>query len=142
MPHPTNETTERTLSRRLQTSLIGAVLALMLGFVAAHYYSVPNLNGAARDNPWLERDFCFALASSLLALGVGLHAGGGVVRPRVLAQVLGHVLFWIALTIALALAWGTSVSLLTLLIAPSHAFALLRLVALGRALRAERLWRK
>jgi len=139
VPQPTNE---RSLGRRLLTSLIGAALALLLAFVAAHYYSVPNLNGAARDNPWLERDFCFALASSLLALGVGLHAGRAPVQARVLARVLVHVLVWIAMTIALALAWGSSVSLLTLLIAPSHAFALLRLVALGRAMRAEQLFRK
>ncbi len=59
-----------------------------------------------------------------------------------LGAVLARVLLWIAVTALLALAWGNSVSLLTLLIAPSHALTCVRLVALGRAFRAERLWRK
>ena len=67
----------------------------MLAFVAAHYYSPPSLNGAAPDNPWLEPDFCFALGSSLLALGVGLHAGRAGVQALVLGAVLARVLLWI-----------------------------------------------
>jgi F0F1-type ATP synthase membrane subunit c/vacuolar-type H+-ATPase subunit K len=116
------------------------VLALGFALVAAHYYAAPNLNGAARGSPWLERDFCWSLLSALLAVGVGLHAGVGVVRTRALGSVLTQALSWLAVTILLAAAWGSSIALLTLLIAPSHAFACLRLVSLARAWRTEKLW--
>jgi len=139
VPRPNNEW---GLGLRLLRSLIGAALALALAFAAAHYYSPPNLNGASRGNSWLERDFCFAAASSLIALGVGFDAGRALVPARLLGAVLVRALLWFALTMLLVAAWGNSVSLLTLLIAPSHAFACLRLAALGRAIRSELLWRK
>ena len=139
MPHPTNE---RGLGFRLLASLIGAGGALALAFAAAHFYLPPSLNGASRSNSWLELDFCFASASCLVALGVGLYAGSALARARVLSAVLVRTLIWFALTLLLVLVWGNAVSLLTLLIAPSHAFACLRLIALGRAWHSERLWRK
>ena len=132
----------RALGFRWLRSLLGAALTLALAFVAAHYYAPPNLNGASRSNPWLELDFCFAAASSLLALGVGWHAGRGLAQVRALSGVVISVLSWFVLTMALAVAWGNSLSLLTILIAPSHAFAGLRLITLLRAWRSERLWRK
>jgi len=135
-------TDERQLARRLLVSSSGAGLALVLAFAAAHFYSPPNLNAAARTNPWLEPDFCLAAASSLSALGVGLHAGRALARARVLGAVLVRTLIWLALTIVLAAAWAGAIALSTLLIAPSHAFAGLRLVALARAWHSERLWRK
>ena len=116
------------------------MLALGLAFAAVHYYTAPNLNGAARGSPWLEPDFCLALSSSLLALGVGGYAGIGLVRSRLLSAVFVRALSWLLLTMLLVAAWGSSVALLALLLAPSHAFAGLRLVALGRAWRAEQLW--
>ncbi len=127
---------------RLLASLSAAGLALILAFAAAHYYLPPNLNGTSVSNSWLELDFCFASASSLIALGVGLQAGRGFAQARVLRVVLLRTLTWFVFTIVLVAAWGNSVSLLTLLIAPSHAFACLRLVALGRAWRSEQLFRK
>jgi hypothetical protein len=141
VPHPTDE---RSLRVRLLASLIGATCALLLAFAAAHYYSAPNLNGTARNNAWLELDFCLALASNLLAIGVGVHAGRapGVVRTRALTTAVSRALSWFLLTLLLGAAWANSVSLLTLLIAPSHAFAGLRLVALARAWRTEQLWQR
>ena len=140
MPRPTDE--QGRLVSRLWRSLIGAGLALTLSIASAHFYSPPNLNGASRGSAWLELDFGFAAASSLVALAVGLHAGAAVVRSRVLAAVLVRALIWFVLTLLLAAAWVSSVSLLALLIAPSHAFACLRLAALVRAWRSERLFRK
>ncbi|MEI9942571.1 MAG: hypothetical protein WDO69_35605 [Pseudomonadota bacterium] len=137
MPQAINE---RGLGFRLLGSLIGAGLALALAVAAAHYYTPPDLNGASHSNSWLERDFCFAAASGLVAAFVGLHAG--VAQVRALGAVLVRALIWFGLTMLLVAAWGNSVSLLTLLIAPSHAFACLRLATLVRAWRSERLWRK
>jgi len=119
-------------------SLIAAALALALAFAAAHYYSAPALNGAAPSNSWFEPDFCFAAASGLVALGVALHIG----RAFEPAPMLLRVLIRSALTLILLAVWANSVSLLTLLIAPSHAFAALRLIALARAWHSDRLWRK
>jgi len=133
---------ERHLGARLRSSLLGAALALALAFAAARFYSAPNLNGASRGNAWLELDFCFAATSGLVALGVGLYAGAASARVRELSAVLVRALSWFLLTILLAAAWASSVSLLTLLIAPSHAFATLRLAALVRAFRSERLFFK
>jgi len=130
-----------SLGLRLLGLLSGMALALTLAVVAAHYYAPPNLNGASHSDLWLERDFCFAAASSLVAVGVGLLAGRALAHVRVFGAVLVRTLVWFGLTIVVGAAWAGPVSLLALLIAPSHAFALLRLVALGRAWRAERLWR-
>lgn len=141
MPHRTDA---RNLRLRLLSSLIGAACALLLAFAAAHYYTVPNLDGAARGNAWLELDFCLALASNLLSVGVGVHAGAArvVVRARGPSTVLTRGLSWLLLTLLLGAAWASSVALLTLLIAPSHAFAVLRLAALVRAWRSERAWER
>jgi len=130
----------QSLGLRLLSSLLGAALALGLAFAAAHFYSAPTLNGAARGSSWLERDFCFAAASGVVAIAVGLYADGARLRGRVQSAVLVRTLLWFGLTILLGVAWATSVSLLTLLIAPSHAFAGLRLAALVREWRSERLW--
>ena len=138
MPRPTDL---RSLRIRLLRSLSGAAIAVGLAFAAAHYYSAPNLNGAARGSPWLEPDFCLALLSGLVACGVGAHAGAAVVRTTPISAVLVRALIWLLLTVLLAAAWGGSIALLTLLIAPSHAFACLRLATLARAWRSERLWR-
>jgi hypothetical protein len=133
---------ERGLGSPLLASLLFAGVALALALASAHFYSPPNLNSASRVSPWLEPDFGLAAASSLVALGIGWHAGRAVVRARALSAVLVRTLIWFVLTILLAVAWASSVSLATLLIAPSHAFAGLRLAALARAWRAQRLWRK
>jgi len=125
----------------LLVALSGAGLALAFAFAAAHYYSPPAFKGARVRSPWLEADFCLAMLSSLLALAVGSRAALGDARDRVLGVVLVRALIWLALTIVLGAAWAGNVGLLTLLIAPSHAFAGVRLAVLARAWRAERLWR-
>lgn len=136
-------TDERSLRVRLLRSLIGAACALLLAFASAHFYRAPSLDGAARSNAWLERDFCLALGSHLLAVGVGIYAGSARgVRARVLSAVLSRALSVLLLTLLLGAAWASAVGLLTLLIAPSHAFAGLRLAALARAWRSERNWAK
>jgi hypothetical protein len=135
-------TSARPLGGRLLGSLLGAGLALALAFASAHYYSAPTLNAAAPSNSWFEPDFCFAAASGLVALGVALHIGRAFEPARKLDTLLLRGLVRSALTLLLLALWANFVSLLTLLIAPSHAFAALRLVALARAWRAEQLWRK
>ena len=109
---------------------------------AAHYYAAPSLDGAARRASWLEPDFCFALLSCLVALGAGLDAGGALGPPRTFAAGVVRALIWFGLTVLLVAAWGNAVSLLTLLIAPSHAFLGMRLATLSSAFRAQRLWKK
>ena len=114
--------------------------ALLLALAAAHYYAAPNLDGAALRSAWFELDFCLALASNLLAAFAGVYAGGVPgVRTR---ATLSHALSSLLVTLVLGAAWASSVSLLTLLIAPSHAFAGLRLVALGRAWHSARQWER
>lgn len=117
--------------------------ALVLAVAAAHFYAAPNLNGTARSNAWFELDFCLALASNLLAVGVGVYAGAiRGVRTPALSSALSRALSWFLLTLLLGAAWASAVALLTLLIAPSHAFAGLRLAALGRAWRSAWLWER
>jgi len=120
------------------------VLALVLAFAAAHYYTAPNLNGSARVSAWLEPDSCLALASSLLALGAGIYAGArrDAIRARRSSLPLAPTLSWLVLTVLLGAVWASAVALLTLLIAPSHAFAAVRLAGLLRAWNSERLWAK
>ncbi|HEX2670236.1 MAG TPA: hypothetical protein VHM25_05160 [Polyangiaceae bacterium] len=138
-----HSTDERSLRIRLLVSLTGAVSALLLAFAAAHYYTAPNLDGTARSNAWFELDFCLALASNLLAVGVGIHAGAvRGVRTRALSSGLSRALSWFLLTLLLGAAWASAVALLTLLIAPSHAFAGLRLAALSRAWHSARQWER
>ena len=141
VPRPTDE---RSLRIRLLSSLIGAACSLLLAFAAAHYYIAPNLDGAASSSAWFELDFCLAFASHLLAVGVGIYAGArrGRIRTRVTSVTLSRALSWLLLTLLLGAAWANSVSLLTLLIAPSHAFAGLRLAALVRAWRSEVRWQR
>lgn len=118
--------------------------ALLLAFAAAHYYAAPNLDSTARSNAWFELDFCLALASNLLAVGVGVYAGAvpGVARTRALGSALSRALSWFLLTLLLGATWASAVALLTLLIAPSHAFAGLRLAALSRAWRSAWQWER
>jgi hypothetical protein len=122
--------------------MIGTGLALALAWAAARFYVPPSLNGGARQNPWLELDFCLASASSLLALGVAAYAGRAVKPSRSFARVLGGTLLWIALTIVLVFSWRSAIALSALLVAPSHALLGLRLAGLWRAWRSERLWRR
>lgn len=136
------QTDERRLRVQLLSSLAGAVAALALALAAAHFYAAPEFNGSAPGIAWFERDFSLALASNLLAVGAGVQAGRGIVRSRLLRATLSRASLLLLLTLVLGAAWASSVALLTLLIAPSHAFAVLRLAALARAWFVERRWQK
>jgi len=138
VPRPTKL---RGLGFRLLCSSTGAGIAVGLAFCAKHFYSAPSLSGTANGSPWLELDFCFASASCVVALGVAIQAGWRLPPARVLDAAARRVVIWFGLTILLVLVWGNALSLLTLLIAPSHALACLRLTTLARAWRSDRVWR-
>ena len=130
----------RRLGFRLLGALVGSALAFALALAAAHYYSAPDLNGASRTSFWLEPDFDYAAASSLVAVGVALSCGAAGTRARLFGTGLLRTLIWFGLTVLLVAAWGNSLSLLTLMIAPSHALACLRVASLWRSWRTESLF--
>jgi len=130
----------RRLGFRLLGALVGSALAFALALAAAHYYSAPDLNGASRTSFWLEPDFDYAAASSLVAVGVALSCGAAGTRARLFGTGLLRASIWFGLTVLLVAAWGNSLSLLTLMIAPSHAFCCLRVASLARSWRAESLF--
>jgi hypothetical protein len=133
--------TEPGLGRSLLLCSAAFCVALLLAVGAVVFYEPPNVIGVSGTSLWLERDFLCSLASGALALLVGWVAGRPTVRPRIFSRLLVHSLVWFGLTVGLFLLWGQYVFLFTLLIAPSHAFAGLRLVLLGQAWRAELAWR-
>lgn len=122
--------------------MVGCLLALLLAIAAAHLYQVPNLLGSSRQSWWLEADFQCSLASGALALGVAQWLGRQVARPAVFQVALVRALIWFGLTACLFAIWGQYIFLLTLLIAPTHAFAWLRLGTLWRAWRADVAFRR
>ena len=116
-------------------------IALSLAVAAAVLYRPPNVVGVSGTSPWLEPDFLCSLGSGGLALLLAWLAGRHLVRPRLFGRLVLHALVWFGLTVGLFLLWGRYVFLLTLVIAPSHAFAALRLVLLWQAWRADAAWR-
>jgi hypothetical protein len=134
--------TERSLGGTVLGCVGGCLLALLLALAGAHLYQPPNLMGASGNPLWLEGDFLCSLTSGLAALAVALIAARRVVRPRVFGTLLIHVLSWFGLTIFLFALWGQYLFLFTILVAPSQAFAVLRLVLLWQAWRAEVAWRR
>jgi hypothetical protein len=133
--------TEPGLGRSLLLCGVGFSASLLLAVAAAVVYEPPNALGSSSASLWLEPDFLCSLGSGALALLVAWAAGRSIVRPRVFGRLLLHALVWFGLTVGLFLLWGHYVFLFTLLIAPSHAFAALRLVLLWQAWRAEIVWR-
>ena len=133
--------TKPSLGRSLLTCSAAFCVALLLATGAAVLYEAPNVQGSSGASLWLERDSLCSVASSGLALLVAWIAGRLVARPRTFGRLLLHALVWFGLTVGLFLVWGRYVFLFTLLIAPSHAFAVLRLVLLWQAWRAEVAWR-
>lgn len=115
-------------------------LALLLAVSAAVFYEAPNVVGSSGTSLSEGRDFLCSFASSGLALLVAWAAGRRIVRSRIFGRLLLHTAVWFGLTVGLFLVWGHYVFLFTLLIAPSHAFAGLRLVLLWQAWRAEVAW--
>jgi hypothetical protein len=112
-------------------STAGFGLALGLALGAAHSYQVPKLAGY-EPSIWTETDFQCSLASSIVALGVASRSrrvatSAGAVAARSLFL---RAVIWAALTLLFLAVWVTQLGLLTLLIAPTHALAGARLVAL------------
>lgn len=119
-------------------SALGFVAALGLALCAAHWYQAPRLGSSERPF-WLERDFLCALASGALALAVAVSS----TRLALSAGALGagsvflRALIWSGLALLFFALWAGSLSLLTLLVAPTHAFAVLRLIALWTKWRGD-----
>ncbi len=133
--------TEPRLGRPLLYCATGLLLALLLAVAAARFYEPPNLLGSSGTSLWLEADFLCSLGSGGLALLVAWSAGRLIVRARRFGRLLVHASIWFALTVGLFALWGQYAFLFTLLIAPSHAFAALRLALLWQAWRTEVAWR-
>jgi hypothetical protein len=131
---------ERGLGRWLLSCSVIFSLSLLLAIAASALYQPPNVAGSSRS-VWLERDSLCCLASSGLALLVAWLAGRRVQRPSQFSRLLLHTGIGFGLTVFLCLLWVHFLFLLTLLIAPTHAFAVLRLGLLWRGWRAEVAWR-
>lgn len=129
---------------RLFWSCVGFCAAVALALCAAHFYQRPRALGAPPRGNWLEPDFWCSVASSGLALTVGLLAsraarGVGAVVAGSLAL---RALIWLGFTLLFVALWVDAVFLFTLLIAPTHALACLRLIGLWSRWRSERVWQK
>jgi hypothetical protein len=129
---------------RLLSASAGFAVALLLALCAAHYYRPPSASGGSGKSIWLETDFLFGLASSAVALVVGLISGRAATGAGALAarSLVARVMIWAGLTVVLFFVWADHTALSTLLIAPTHGFAGLRLLALGRRWRADVAWRR
>ena len=126
------------IGKQLAWSVLGFIAALALALCAAHWYQAPRLSSSERPF-WAERDFLCALASSALALAVAVSS----TRLALNAGAFGagslflRALVWSGLALLFIALWSASLSLLTLLVAPTHAFAALRLVALWTKWRSD-----
>jgi hypothetical protein len=132
------------LGARLFWSGIGFLAAIILGLAAAHYYERPHFMGVSSRGIAAEPDFWCSLASGGIALAVGLSAsraalGAGATASGSLAL---RALIWLGLTLLFVAIWVDYVFLFTLLIAPTHALAFLRLIGLWSRWRSERAWQK
>ncbi|HEX3773493.1 MAG TPA: hypothetical protein VHV51_03460 [Polyangiaceae bacterium] len=124
--------------RSLSWSSIAFALAIAGALAAAHFYEPPRMRGA--PSTWFELDSICAVGSASIALGIGFFArhaasGAGALAARSKSTRLA---IWAALTVLLAAIWVERLFLLTLLIAPTHALAGLRLLGLWTRWRTER----
>jgi hypothetical protein len=88
---------------------------------------------------WIERDVLYAIASSALALAVAASARPWATRPGAIAgaSALLRGALWGLFSLVLLAVWGHFLFLLALLVAPSQAFAAVRLLALVSSWRSE-----
>jgi hypothetical protein len=130
---------ESKLGVRLARSAAAFGVALALAACAAHWYSTPTLSGVPERPIWTERDVLCSLASSLAALGSGALAGSSATRAGATAagSMLLRVVIWVGLSVLFLAMWAHYLFLLTLLIAPAHAFATLRSFTLWTSWRSE-----
>jgi hypothetical protein len=135
---------EPSVGTRLFWSGAGFCVAVALAAGTAHYYETPNFMGASRGSLWLERDVLCAVASSAIALGVGLSSSRAATGAGATAggSLVARGVIWAGFTALFLAAWVQYVFLFTLLIAPTHAFACARLLGLWSKWRAEVAWRR
>ncbi len=129
---------ESQLGARLARAVAAFGVALGLAACAARWYTTPTFSGAAEHGVWIERDVLCSLASSAVALASGVFAGRSL-GPGALAagSPLLRVAIWLGLGLFFLAVWAHYLFLLTLLIAPTHAFAALRVLALWTSWRSD-----
>jgi hypothetical protein len=129
---------ESQLGARLSRSTAAFGVALVLAACAAHWYATPTLSGATEHALWIERDVLCSLASGAFALASGTLAGRAARAGAPAAgSLLLRVVIWLGLGLLFLAEWAHYLFLLTLLIAPTHAFAALRVFALWTSWRSE-----
>jgi hypothetical protein len=130
---------ELKLGARLCWSTAGFAVAVAFAVCAAHWYATPTLSGAPARAIWTERDVLCSLASSVAALASGAFVGSSATRAGATAagSLLLRVVIWVGLSVLFLAVWAHYLFLLTLLIAPAHAFATLRLFSLWTSWRSE-----
>jgi hypothetical protein len=118
---------------------VAFAVAVGLGLCAAHYYEVPQLSGAPSHNGWFERDALFSMASSAVALAVGLLMQRSATGPGAVARASAvlRALIWAGFSLLFLALWGEYLFLFTLLVAPTHGLAALRLLGLWTRWRSE-----
>ena|SRR5450432_766733 len=134
---------EPSVGTRLLWSSVGFGLATALALCAAHWYEPPRLTGSVGHRIWLEPDFVCTVASSGVGLGIGVWSGRAArgVGATAAGSLILRVVIWVGLTLLLFAVWVHHVFLFTLLIAPMHGLAGLRLVGLWQRWRTEVRWR-
>ncbi|MEO8904102.1 MAG: hypothetical protein ABI488_17315 [Polyangiaceae bacterium] len=126
------------IGKQLAWSALGLLAALGLALCAVHWYQPPRLGSSGRPF-WLERDFLCAFASSALALAVAVSSTRAALSAGALGagSVFLRALVWSGLTLLFIALWSGALSMLTLLVAPTHAFAGLRVLALWTKWRSD-----
>ncbi len=127
------------LSTRLAGSAAAFGASLALAACAAYWYETPHLSGAPEQPIWIERDVLCAIASSAVALALGASMKRWATWPGAIAggSALLRGLLWALFSVLFLAVWAHYLFLLTLLVAPSQAFAAVRLLALLSAWRSE-----
>ena len=144
MPLPSPQSLPLSVGARLLWSGVGSALAVAFALGAARYYVLPRSRGSAGGSIWLEADLLCTLASSAAALAVGLWSRRAATSAGATAaqSLAARVAIWAGLTLLFLGLWLEHVFLFALLIAPTHAFAGLRLIGLWSAWRADVAWRR
>jgi hypothetical protein len=126
------------LGVRLAWSAAAFGVAVALAACAAHWYATPTLSEAPEHAIWIERDVLCSLASSAVALLSSAFAGRAARAGATAAgSPLLRVVIWLGLSVLFLAAWAHYLFLLTLLVAPAHGFAALRLFALWTSWRSD-----
>ena len=116
--------------------------ALALGTLVVKLYSLPALLSFAGQDLMREPAFLCAVASSLLAVTAAvLSIKSGLLRPSV-GELVAAGCAWLGFSFFLVFIWGASVLYYAVLLAPTHAFAILSLGACWVACRRERRTRR